>query len=84
MMFMIALMSAVMLLPQVEMFVANYTRTWEVGSIVSIAFSRHERHICSPEMQEIVKEVAPMWTRYANLQFDFIDGPKGDITVGCR
>lgn len=51
-------------------------KTWPNGSTLSIRFMEG-----SPEQKEIVKQYAPQWTEYANLNFEFNDAFDADIRI---
>lgn len=51
-------------------------KQWTNGSTLSIAFKGG-----TAEQQEMVREIAPRWTQYANLRFDFTTNPAATIRV---
>ena len=56
--------------------IAIATKQWINGSHAEIRFmSGTERQ------KDMVREIAPEWTRYANLDFEFTDDPRAEIRV---
>ncbi|KYG03797.1 hypothetical protein BE21_49960 [Sorangium cellulosum] len=51
-------------------------KRWAPGQTLRIAFMGGGR-----EVQRRVREVAELWTRHANLKFDFDDGPSAQIRI---
>lgn len=49
---------------------------WPNGSVLNVAFLNG-----SLAQKQKVEEVAPEWSRYANLKFQFVDGDKGDVRI---
>jgi hypothetical protein len=51
-------------------------KQWVNGSTIRIRFMSG-----TPEQQELVRGIAPQWTEYANLKFEFTDDPRAEIRV---
>jgi len=51
-------------------------KQWANGSTLSIAFKGG-----TAEQQQMVREIAPRWTQYANLHFEFTNNPAATIRV---
>src|SRR5688572_21870860 len=51
-------------------------KQWPNGTKISVSFKGG-----SSTQQEMVRDVAPRWTEYANLKFDFVTSPAATIRV---
>lgn len=51
-------------------------KQWPNGSKIRIRFLGG-----TAEQQEMVREIAPIWTQHANLDFEFTDDPRAEIRV---
>jgi serralysin len=49
---------------------------WDIGENITISFLEG-----APELRERVKNVALEWTRFANLNFDFVNHSRGNIRI---
>jgi hypothetical protein len=49
---------------------------WPNGSVLNVAFLNG-----SLAQKQKVEEVAPEWSHYANLKFQFVEGDKGDVRI---
>ncbi|MET0384459.1 MAG: M12 family metallopeptidase [Polyangiales bacterium] len=56
--------------------VAPLRKQWVNGSTLRIRFLGG-----TPDQQQMVREIAPEWTRYANLNFEFTDDPRAEIRI---
>ena len=79
-----ALFVMTVLVGQVEMFVLNTNFLWESGSTIQVAFVDWPGRSCSDDMRSLVQRLAPTWSQYANIRFEFIAGNRGDISIECN
>ena len=68
----------------VQLFVLERTLMWEPGYTIQVAFLQVPGRTCSTGMQNFIRAVAPIWSQYANIRFEFIEGSMGEITVECN
>src|SRR5689334_11888855 len=53
---------------------------WPNGSTLRVGFlDRPDDY--GQFLRQKVREIAPTWSHYANLQFEFVEGPTRDITI---
>lgn len=55
------------------------SKLWRNGTALRIGFIGGTQ-----EQQDMVKEVAPQWTEYANLKFEFVDSSNATIRIAFR
>lgn len=58
--------------------VARHTKFWAPGRTLRIAFLSGEQ-----AFRDAVKEAANQWLPHINLEFEFVDGPTGDIRIAA-
>lgn len=52
------------------------TYYWNVGTTISIRLTGG-----SPRTHELIRETAKEWLAYANIKFDFVEGPLADVRI---
>ena len=52
---------------------------FQAGSTITVGFAPN----CGAELRPQIREIANEWTKYANINFNFVETMTGDITVGC-
>ena len=70
--------------------VVTKSAVWPKGSKITVGFVNEDNPEmklapCDPEVRSFVKETAPTWSRYANVDFEFVeDGSCAQIVINCH
>jgi hypothetical protein len=60
---------------------ADKTLKWADGQTLKVVFLNGANDAWGQTLQKAVREIAPIWSDYANIKFDFVPPPQAHITI---
>ena len=78
--FLVAALVACGLASQASALVVDKRSLFPAGSTLTVGFAEN----CGNDLRTQVRQIAPEWSKYANIKFNFVESLTGDITVGCN
>jgi Matrixin len=60
---------------------ADKSKQWANGKTLKVVFLNGSDDAWGQTLQQAVKDIAPIWSDYANIKFDFVPPPQAHITV---